>query len=135
MTPWEDQIFFDPEKVRFDLSLQDAFALTRVRSLGEFLSLKESLPHLRGQSYFFVNILGSHARLILTIITAQEQETIATYELDPYPLGIAPGAGELISAGSGSGNFPLPPHLEGKIKRAIFIHGCNPVRMRQKHKK
>ncbi|MDD1741519.1 MAG: hypothetical protein LUQ51_06025 [Methanothrix sp.] len=131
MTPWEDQIFFDPEKVRFDLSLQDAFALTRVRSLGEFLSLKESLPHLRGQSYFFVNILGSHARLILTIITAQELETTATYELDPCPLGIAPG--ELISAGSGSGNFPLPPHLEGKIKRAIYIHGCNPVRMSQKN--
>ena len=133
MTSSEDRIFFDPEKVRFDLSLQDAFALTSVRSLGEFLSLKESLPHLRGQSYFFVNILGSHARLILTIITAQEQETTATYELDPCPLGIAPG--ELISAGSGSGNFPLPTHLVGKIKRAIYIHGCNPVRMRQKHQK
>ncbi|MDD1738188.1 MAG: hypothetical protein LUQ02_01235 [Methanothrix sp.] len=131
MTSSEDRIFFDPEKVRFDLSLKDAFALTSVRSLGEFLSLKESLPHLRGQSYFFVNILGSHSRLILTIITAEEQETIATYELDPCPLGIAPG--ELISAGSGSGNFPLPPHLVGKIKRAIYIHGCNPVRMSQKN--
>ena len=67
----------------------------------------------------------------MTIITAQELETNAIYELDPCPLRIAPG--ELISAGSGSGNFSLPSHLVGKIKRAIYIHGCNPVRMSQKN--
>lgn len=131
MTSPEKPVTFDPEKVRFDLSLDDAFALTSVRSLREFLCLRESLPHLRGQSYFFINILESHARLIMTIITAEEQEITATYELDPCPLGIAPG--ELISAGSGSGNYPLPPHLEGKIKRAIYSVGCTSVKMMQKN--
>jgi hypothetical protein len=131
MTPPESHAVLDPGKVRFDLSLRDAFALTSVRSLGEFLRLEERLPEMRGQSYFFVNILGSRARLILTIITAEELETTATYELDPGPLGIAPA--DLISAGSGSGNYSLPPHLEGKIKMAIHSHGCNPVRMMQKN--
>jgi hypothetical protein len=114
MIPSEDLIFLDPEKVRFDLSLPEAFALTSVRSTEEYHRLQESLPRLRGQSYLFVNILDRKARLILTIFTAEEQETTATYELDPLPLGIDPI--DLISAGRGCGNHPLPRHLEEKIR-------------------
>jgi len=116
MTPSEDLIFLDPEKVRFDLSLPEAFALTSVQSPEEYHRLKASLPRLRGQSYLFVNILDRRARLILTIITAEERETTATYEIDPRPLGIDPA--DLISAEGGSGNHPLPYHLEERIRRA-----------------
>lgn len=130
MTPSEDLIFLDPEKVRFDLSLPEAFALTSVRSPEEYHRLKASLPRLRGQSYLFVNILDRRARLILTIITAEERETTATYELDPRPLGIDPV--DLIIAGKGSGNHPLPYHLEERIRRAIKSNG-GLVRMAQKY--
>jgi hypothetical protein len=115
MTKPEKPVEFDPGEVRFDLSIQDAFALTSVRSLSEFMRLLERLPEIRGQSYLFVNILGQRARLIMTVITAEEQEITATYELDPRPLGIDPQ--ELFSAGAGSGNYPLPAHLEERIKR------------------
>lgn len=123
-------IFFHPEKVRFDLSLPEAFALTSVCSPEEYHRLQASLPRLRGQSYFFVNILDRRARLILTIITAEERETTATYEIDPRPLGIDPV--DLITAGKGSGNHPLPYHLEERIRRAIKSNG-GLVRMAQKH--
>ena len=130
MTPSEDLIFLDPEKVRFDLSLPEAFALTSVRSPEEYHRLKESLPRLRGQSYLFVNILDCGARLILTIITAEEQETTATYELDPRSLGIDPL--DLTSAAEGYGNHPLPRHLEEKIRRAIKSDSCL-LRMGEQH--
>ena len=130
MTPSEDLIFLDPEKVRFDLSLPEAFALTSVRSPEEYHRLKASLPRLRGQSYLFVNILDRKARLILTIITAEERETTATYELDPRPLGIDPV--DLIITEKSSGNHPLPYHLEERIRRAIKSNG-GLVRMAQKY--
>lgn len=117
MTAPENLVVIDPEKVRFDLSLQDAFALTSVRSPEEYHRLKESLPRLRGQSYLFVNILNRKARLILTVITAEERETTATYEIDPRLLGIDPL--DFTSAAEGWGNYPLPRHLEEKIRRAI----------------
>ena len=116
MTPSEDLISFDLEKVRFDLSLPEAFALTSVRSLDEYLRLKENLPYLRGQSYFFVNILGQRAKLFLTIIIAEEQEITATKELDTATLGISHE--ELLSAGGEDGNHPVPPHTAEKIRLA-----------------
>ena len=131
MTPSEDLIFLNPEKVRFDLSLPQAFALTGVRSLEEYRRLKASLPQLRGQSYLFVNILDCKARLILTIITAEERETTATYEIDPRPLGIDPV--DLIAAGRGSGNHPLPHHLEERIRRAIESSHSGLLRMVEKY--
>lgn len=131
MTPSEDLIFLNPEKVRFDLSLPQAFALTRVRSTEEYRRLKASLPQLRGQSYLFVNILDCKARLILTIITAEERETTATYEIDPRPLGIDPV--DLIAAGRGSGNHPLPHHLEERIRRAIESSHSGLLRMVEKY--
>ncbi len=107
---------FDPDKVRFDLSLSDAFALTRVCSLQEFSTLQERLRLLRGQSYFFVNILKGKPRLIMTIITAEEQEITATYELEISSLGICPE--ELVSENRMDGNYPLPAVLIKKIKFA-----------------
>ena len=131
MTPSEDLIFLDPEKVRFNLSLPEAFALTSVRSPEDYHRLKESLPCLRGQSYLFVNILESHARLILTIITAEEQETTATYDIDPRPLGIDPL--DLTSAGGSSGNHPLPHNLKEKIRRVIKSSNSGLLRMVRKY--
>lgn len=40
----EKPVEFDPAKVRFDLNLSDAFALTSVRSTAEFLHLKKEAP-------------------------------------------------------------------------------------------
>ncbi len=117
MTAPENLVVIDPEKVRFDLSLLQAFAITSVRSSEDYDRLKENLSRLQGQSYFFINISGSQPRLILTIITSEKQEITATYELDPRPLGIDPR--DLTSAAEGSGNHPLPLHLEEKIRRAI----------------
>lgn len=117
MTPPENHVIFNPGKVRFDLSLPEAFALTSVRSSEDYHRLKENLSRLRGQSYFFINISSSQPRLILTIIIAEERETTATYEQDPRPLGIDPL--DLTSAAEGWGNYPLPRHLEEKIRRAI----------------
>jgi hypothetical protein len=51
------------------------------------MRLLERLPEIRGQSYLFVNILGQRARLIMIVITAEEQEITATYEIDPPPTG------------------------------------------------
>jgi len=130
MTAPENLVVIDPEKVRFDLGLPKAFALTSVRSPEEYYRLKKSLPSLRGQSYLFVNILNGKARLILTVITAEEQETTATYELDPRPLGIDPL--DLTSAAEGCGNHPLPRHLEEKIRRAIESDSLL-LRMVEKH--
>ena len=130
MTSPENLVVIDPEKVRFDLSLPEAFALTSVQSQEEYHRLQESLPRLRGQSYLFVNILDRRARLILTIITADERETTATYEIDPQPLGIDPV--DFITAGRGSGNHPLPYHLEERIRREIKSNG-GLVRMAQKY--
>ena len=127
MTAPENLVFIDPEKLRFDLSLPEAFALTSVRSPEEYHRLKESLLCLRGQSYFFVNILDCRARLMLTIITAEERETTATYEIDPRPLGIDPL--NLMPAGRGSGNHPLPGHLEEKIRMAIKSSNSGLLRM------
>ena len=78
----EKPVEFDPAKVRFDLNLSDAFALTSVRSTAKFSRLKKRLPEIRGQSYLFINILGEKARLIMTVITGEEKEITATYELD-----------------------------------------------------
>lgn len=109
-------VVFDPERVRFDLSRGSALSLTSVRSIEEFRALQEGLREMRGQSYFLVNILKGRARLILTVITADELEVTATYELDPGPLGIADE--EMLLAGPGGGNHPLTSLLEARIREA-----------------
>lgn len=125
----KEQIEFDCGKALFGLCPSDMFALTSVRSLEEYIALKEHLPDMRGQSYFFVNILREKARLIMTVITVEEEEITATYELDPEPLSISQE--ELMQAGQGSGNHPLPPNLENRIKMAMKCPGCHFFKMPQ----
>ncbi|HNX40322.1 MAG TPA: hypothetical protein PKK11_07025 [Methanothrix sp.] len=108
---------FDPEKIRLDLPLSDAFALTAVRSLQEFSDLQGRLDEVRGQSYFFVNILEGRARLIMTVIIAEEQEITATYELDT---SAAITQEELLSSPvREDGNHPLPEGLAERVRSAL----------------
>lgn len=123
MPSLKEKIEFDPGKAIFGLSPAETFALTSVRSLEEYAALQEHLPYMRGQSFFFVNILREKARLIMTVITVEDEEITATYELDPEPLSISPE--ELLQAGQGSGNHPLPAHLESRIRMAMRFPGCH----------
>jgi hypothetical protein len=117
MTAQPETISFDPCKVRFDLTLREAFELTQVTSLQEYQLLRRRLPELRGHSYFFVNILDQRARLVMTIITAEDHEITATFVLDHDALGI--GHEELLQAGYDDGNYALPADMKQKIRRAI----------------
>jgi hypothetical protein len=119
--PTGEEILFDPCKVRFDLTLPEAFRLTQVKSLDDFLRLKQMLPEIRGSSYFFINRLDGGARLMVTIIIAEGGEVTASFALNHDALGIglheltdaAPGTGENI------GNYPLPPEVERKVRCAM----------------
>ncbi len=117
MTAQMETISFDPCKVRFDLTLSDAFKLTQVTSLQEYELLLSRLPDLRGHTYFFINILGRQARLVVTIITAEEDEVTATFVLDHDALGI--GHEELMQTGQSDGNYSLLPTMEQKIRTAM----------------
>lgn len=117
MPSLNEQIEFDHGKAIFGFSPDETFALTSVRSLEEYVALQERLPNMRGQSYFFVNILREKARLIMTVITVEDEEITATYELDPKPLFIS--SEELMQAGQGSGNYPLSSCMEDRIKMAM----------------
>ncbi len=117
MNAQSEPISFDPCKVRFDLSLREAFKLTQVTSLEEYQLLLSRLPDLRGHSYFFINILNQRARLVLTIITAEDREITATFVLDHDALGI--GHEELMQSGREDGNYSLLPEIEQKIIKAI----------------
>ena len=117
MTDQPETILFDPCKVRFDLSLREAFELTQVTSLQEYRRLMCRLPELRGLSYFFINILNKRARLVMTIITAEDHEITATFVLDHDTLGI--DHEELLQAGHENGNYALSHEMEQKIRRAI----------------
>jgi hypothetical protein len=117
MTAQLETISFDPCKVRFDLTLREAFELTQVTSLQEYQLLLRRLPELRGHSYFFINILDQRARLVMTIITAEDQEITATFVLDHDALGIRHE--ELMQTGKGDGNYSLLPAIEQKIRRAM----------------
>lgn len=111
------RITFDPEKARLDMPISEAFALTQVRSMQDYQRLKHRLHEMRGSSYFFINILGKKARLIITIITAEDQEITATHALDHNLLGIAHE--ELMDAGREDGNFAVPAELTRKIHNAL----------------
>jgi hypothetical protein len=111
------RITFNPEKARLDMPISEAFALTQVRSVQDYRRLKHRLPDMRGSSYFFINILGKKARLIITIITAEDQEITATYALDHNRLGIAHD--ELMKAGGEDGNYAVPAELMIKIHNAL----------------
>jgi hypothetical protein len=118
MTALPKAISFDPCKVRFDLTLREAFDLTRVTSLQEYQLLMRRLPELRGHSYLFVNILGPRARLVMTIITAEDIEITATFVLDHDALGISHE--ELLRAGIGDGNYALTAEIEQKIRKEML---------------
>ncbi len=76
------------------------------------------LPELRGHSYLFINILDQRARLVITIITAEDHEITATFVLDHSALGISHE--ELLQAGSIDGNYALPAEMEQKIRREML---------------
>lgn len=118
MTDQPETVTFDPCKVRFDLTLREAFELTQVTSLQEYQRLRRRLPELRGISYFFINILNQRARLVVTIITAEDHEVTATFVLDHNALGI--GHEELLQAGREDGNYALLREMEQKIRRAMM---------------
>lgn len=117
MSVQPETVLFDPCKVRFDLTLREAFSLTKVTSMQEYQRLINQLPQLRGHSYFFINILNCRARLVMTIITAEPQEVTATFVLDHSALGI--NHDELLMAGDGDGNYSLPLEMEQKIRQAM----------------
>lgn len=117
MTAIPKAISFDPCKVRFDLTLSEAFDLTRVTSLQEYRLLIRRLPELRGHSYLFINVLDQKARLVMTIITAEDHEITATSVLDHNALGISHE--ELLQAGIIDGNYALPAEMEQKIRSAM----------------
>jgi hypothetical protein len=117
MTGPTQRIVFDPEKAKLDMPINEAFALTQVRSLQDFQRLVNKLPEMRGSSYFFINILSKKARLIITIITAEDQEITATYALDHNLLEIAQD--ELMRAGGEDGNYAVPADLMRKIHSAL----------------
>jgi hypothetical protein len=119
--PIGEKVLFDPCKVRFDLTLSEAFRLTQVKSLEDFLRLKQRLPEIRGSSYFFINRLDGGARLMVTIIVAEGDEVTSSFALNHDALGI--GRHELTDAALGtvenSGNYPLPPVVERKVQCAM----------------
>lgn len=117
MSGQPETVLFDPCKVRFDLTLREAFGLTQVTSMQEYQLLVNRLPQLRGNSYFFINILNCRARLVMTIITAEPQEITATFVLDHNALGM--NHDELLMAGDGDGNYSLSLEMEHKIRQAM----------------
>jgi len=117
-----ETILFDPCKVRFDLTLREAFELTQVTSLKEYQLLLSRLPELRGHSYFFINILDRRAKLVMTIITAEDREITATFVLDHDALGI--GHEDLLQTGHEDGNYSLMPAVEQKIRKAMNQSEC-----------
>lgn len=118
MTALPESISFDPCKVRFDLSLREAFELTRVTSLQDYQLLVRRLPELRGHSYLFINVLGQRARLVMTIITAEDMEITATFVLDHEALGISHE--ELLRAGIVDGNYAITAEMEQKIRKEML---------------
>lgn len=112
-----EKVIFDPGKVRFDLSLDEAFALTQVRSLKEYQLLGQRLQELRGATYFFVNVAGKRTRLMITIITAGDQVATSTFVLDYSALGVDDE--DLMQVGHDDGNYPVPLAIEKKIRRSM----------------
>jgi hypothetical protein len=112
-----EKVHFDPGKVRFDLSLDEAFALTQVRSMKEYQLLRQRLQELRGVSYFFLNIAGGRARLMITIITAGDLVATSTFVLDHSALGMDDK--DLVLASHEDGNYPVPYDIERKIRRSV----------------
>jgi hypothetical protein len=111
------KVLFDPAKVRFDLSLDEAFALTQVRTLKEYQLLRQRLQELRGVSYFFLNIAGAKTRLMITIITAGDLVATSTFVLDHSALGMDDK--DLILASHEDGNYPVPSDIEREIRRSM----------------
>jgi len=117
---------FDLSKARFDLSIDEAFSLTEVRSLDGYQRLKKRLPELRGSSYFFINVLDGVARLMMTVIVADGQAVTTSIVLDHQSLGISYDQLMMAIRRSGdprNGNFPISKEIELKLKSGIKISG------------
>ena len=118
---YEIPIQLDPNKIKFDLPPNEAFRLTEVRSIESYERLKNSLPKLRGISYLFINVLDGIARLILTIIVAEDLEVTSTYVLDHESFDLS--YDELVLAVEASslddGNYPISSVIEKKIRSSI----------------
>jgi hypothetical protein len=112
-----ERVLFDSERVMFDLSLDEAFALTQVRSLKDYQLLGQRLEELRGASYFFINIAERRTRLMITIITAGDLAATSTFVLDHSALDM--DEDDLMHVGHEDGNYPVPSAMEMKIRRAM----------------
>lgn len=112
-----ERVLFDSERVMFDLSLDEAFALTQVRSLKDYQLLGQRLEELRGASYFFINIAERRTRLMITIITAGDLAATSTFVLDHSALDM--DEDDLMQVGHEDGNYPVPSAMEMKIRHAM----------------
>ncbi|NPV62492.1 MAG: hypothetical protein HPY61_07665 [Methanotrichaceae archaeon] len=117
MADQPERVPFDPGKARLDLSLQEAFDLTSVRSANDYRRLSERLAEIRGTSYFFVNISDNRARLMATVIVAEGCEVTTSYVLDHHALGMDDDM--LLFASRESGNYPLSLQMQQKIHLAL----------------
>jgi hypothetical protein len=118
----ESDVQIDPSRTLFGITLDEAFDLTEVRSIDSYERLKKSLPDLRGASYFFVNVLDRTARLMATVIVADEWAVTTSFALDHQAMGI--DYEDLVEAacnggGIKSGNYPISEKIERKIKLGI----------------
>ena len=114
-----DEICLEPRKARFDLTLEEAFRLTEVRSVEDFERLKRRLPEIRGHYYFFINYLSGKRTLMVTVIVAKKDTVTETFPLDPEPMGISFQEIARTPIGPSEGNYSLPPDMERKIKKAL----------------
>jgi hypothetical protein len=112
-----ERIPFDPGKARLDLTLQEAFDLTSVRSTDDYRLLSKNLSEMQGTTYFFVNVLEKRARLMATVIVAEGREVTSSYVLDHHPLGMDDDL--LLFSGRESGNYPLSLQMRQKIRLAL----------------
>lgn len=112
-----ERVLFDSERVMFDLSLDEAFALTQVRSLKDYQLLGQRLEELRGASYFFINIAERRTRLMITIITAGDLAATSTFVLDHSALDM--DEDDLMQVGHEDGNYPVSSAMEMKIRHAM----------------
>ena len=118
-----DEICLDPRKARFDLTLEEAFRLTEVRSIEDFERLKKRLPEIRGHYYFFINLLSGRRTLMVTVIMAEKDTVTDTFPLDPEFMGISSQEIAWAHIDASDGNYPLPLEIEEKVKVALN-NGC-----------
>lgn len=114
---------FDPAKVRFDISLDDALSLTAVRSKEDFSRLLKRLPELRGLSYVFVNVALDIHRLVLTTIVGEGDIVTWSVVLDHRALGVNDEMLKRAVKETGliqeSGCYPISREIEERLRAAF----------------